>query len=216
MSSAAQRHPLAVRALRLSVLLAGLAFVAFLVFLPFAGRFLDHQDPLAKSDLIYVLAGARVERVLEGIELYKEGWAPRLVMSPGLIELAEIDLRKRGVMYPRDGDLARDTAVALGVPVSAVDVLAGDVDNTAQEAAALQRMFSGQLRRIIVVTSPYHTRRTGFAFRRQFTAHGVEIVIRGSRFSASAPTRWWRRRSEIRFVMTELPKLVAYLAGLGE
>ena len=216
MSNAAQRQPLAVRALRLSILLAGLGFVAFLIFLPFAGRFLDHQDPLAKSDLIYVLAGARVERVLEGIELYKEGWAPRLVMSPGMMELVELDLRQRGVMYPRDGDLARDTAIALGVPADAVSVLADAVDNTAHEAAALQRMFPGQLRRIIVVTSPYHSRRTGFAFRRQFEGTNVEVVIRGSRYSSSNPPRWWRRRGDIRFVMTELPKLAAYLAGLSE
>jgi uncharacterized SAM-binding protein YcdF (DUF218 family) len=216
MSSAAQRQPLAVRALRLCVFLFLLGCLGFLAFLPFAGRFLDHQDPLAKADLIYVLAGARVERVLEGIDLYKEGWAPRLVMSPGIIEYAEIELRKRGVTYPRDGDLARDTALAMGVPADVVSVISEPVDNTAQEAAALQRMAGGPLRRIIVVTSPYHTRRTGFAFRRQFDQSGVEVLIRGSRYTATDPPRWWRRRAEVRFVMTELPKLIAYLAGLGE
>jgi uncharacterized SAM-binding protein YcdF (DUF218 family) len=216
MTSAAQRQPLALRALRLLALHAFVAFVAVLIFLPFAGRFLDHQDPLMKGDLIYVLAGARAERVMEAVDLYKEGWAPRMVLSPGITELAEIDLKKRGVIYPREGDLARNTAVALGVPADAVSVIPDAVDNTAQEAAALQRMFPGQLRRIIVVTSPYHTRRTGFAFRREFKNTPVEIVVRGSRYSASNPPQWWRRRGDIRYVMTELPKLAAYLAGLAE
>jgi uncharacterized SAM-binding protein YcdF (DUF218 family) len=214
MSSAAPRQPLAVRALRLLIILI---IAGMLLFLPFAGRFLDHDDPLQKADLIFVLAGARVERWLEAAELYKEGWAPKLVMSPGLMDPIETQLRERGVTYPRDGDLARDAVVALGVPAGAITVLPGSVDNTAHEAAALQRMFPpDQLRRLIVVTSRYHTRRTGFAFRRQFRNTPVEIIVRGSRYSEVDPPRWWQRRKEVRFIMAELPKLVAYLAGLGE
>ena len=214
MSSAAPRQPLAVRALRLLIILI---VVGMLLFLPFAGRFLDHDDPLQKADLIFVLAGARVERWLEGADLYKEGWAPKLVMSPGMMDPVEAQLRERGISFPREGDLVRDAVLALGVPADAITVLPGAVDNTAQEAAALQRMLPrDQLRRLIVVTSRYHTRRTGFAFRRQFKNTEVEIIVRGSRYSTVNPSRWWQRRREVRSVMYELPALVAYLAGLGE
>jgi uncharacterized SAM-binding protein YcdF (DUF218 family) len=214
MTSAARRQPLVLRALRF-VLIA--AVLGTLLFLPFAGRYLDHQDPLEKADLIFVLAGARIDRWLEGVDLYKDGWAPKIVMSPGIVESIETRLRQQGVNFPRDGDLARDAAVALGVPADAVSVLAEAVDNTAHEAAALQRLFPpGQLRRIIVVTSPYHTRRAGFAFRRQFAGTPVQVIVRGSRYSGSVPSRWWRRRADIRFVMSELPKLALYFAGLGE
>ena len=54
-------------------------------FLPFAGRYLVYQDPLEKADAVIVLAGARVERWLEGVELYRGGWAPQVVISPGRI-----------------------------------------------------------------------------------------------------------------------------------
>lgn len=213
MRSAAGRSGPATRILKFIVVSPILAFV---LFLPFAGRFLVKQDQLQKADVIFVLGGTRVERWLEAVDLYKEGWAPRIVLSPGLTEPAEAGLRARGVMYPREGDLARDGAIALGVPAGIVSVLAEDVDNTAAEAVALSRLLSAdQARRVIVVTSGYHTRRAGFAFRRQFANTPVQVTVRGSRYSSVQPARWWRSRSDIRLLMTELPKLAAYVAGLA-
>lgn len=214
MRSAAPRPGLLPRTLTRLVVVAVLGLA---VFLPFAGRLLVRQDPLAKADLVFVLAGTRVERWLEAVDLYKEGWAPRIVLSPGLTDPVEAHLRDRGVSYPREGDLARDAAIALGVPASAVSVLPGTVDNTAAEAAALKRSLAGtDARRVIVVTSGYHCRRARFAFRREFAGSAIEPVLRASRYSGVQPTRWWRSRSDIRYVMNELPKLVVYLAGLGE
>jgi uncharacterized SAM-binding protein YcdF (DUF218 family) len=198
-------------------LLLVLTILGSLLLLPFAGRLLSHEDPIEHADVILALAGARVERWLEAVDLYKEGWAPRLVLSPGPAEPIENQLRARGVDYPRDGDLARDAAIALGVPPDAVMVLPGPVDNTAQEAAVFKRIVApSRITRVIVVTSPYHTRRTGYAFRRVFADTPVRVIVRGTRYSPSQPRRWWRQRGDVRYVMSELPKLLAYVAGLGE
>ena len=143
---------------RTFTLVVAALFAGFVLFLPFAGRFFFRQDALQKSDLILVLAGARIERWLEGVDLYKAGWAPRLVMSPGPVEPIEAQLATRGVHYPREGEMARQAAITLGVPPDAVAVLPSGVDNTAAEAAALHAMFPA-VKRLIVVTSPYHTRR---------------------------------------------------------
>ena len=214
MTYAARLRPLTLRALRLffTAFLAG-----FLLFLPFAGRFFNAQDELQHADLIMVLAGARIERWLEAVDLYKEGWGPRIVVSPGPVEPIEAELERRGVRYPRDGELARAAIVGLGVPADQVTVLPQGVDNTAAEAAALHRMLPPTgVRRLIVVTSPYHLRRAGYAFRRELRGTGVQVVMRGTRYSRSRPTRWWTRRGDIRFIMAELPKFIAYVGGLGE
>lgn len=214
MRSVASVWPRVTRTLRItsaSLILCGL------VFLPFAGRFLVHEDPLEPSDLILVLAGARTERWLEAVDLYQEGLAPRVVVSPGHVDAIEADLHTRGIRYPREGELARDAMVASGVPAEAVAVLPEGVDNTAHEAAALLfNVNTDAVRRVIVVTSPYHTRRTRYAFRRAFAGTGVQVLVRGSRYSTSNPSRWWRRRDDLRFVLSELPKLVLYLAGVRE
>jgi uncharacterized SAM-binding protein YcdF (DUF218 family) len=198
-------------------LLIGLAVFAVLAFLPFAGRFLDHDDPLQKADVIFVLAGARIERWLEAVDLYREGWAPRLVLSPGPVHPIEAQLRERGITYPREGELARQAVIAAGVPAGAVGVLPGGVDNTAHEAAELRRLLSAnRAERLIVVTSRYHTRRAGYAFRRMLKDTGVQVIIRGSRYSEAHPSQWWRHRREARFILSETPKYFAYLAGLAE
>jgi len=196
-----------------------LALVGAAGFLPFAGRFLVREDPLEPADAIFVLAGGRVERWLEGSDLFHERRAPLIVLSPGRIEKAELELRAKGIRFPTEGELARDTLLQLGVPADAVRILPGSVDNTAHEAEALHQLVrnipTAAWHRIIVVTARYHTRRTAFAFRREFRDSPVRILVRGTRYDESEPHRWWRHRADIRFVTSELQKLILYGLGLG-
>jgi uncharacterized SAM-binding protein YcdF (DUF218 family) len=193
-----------------------LALLAFSCFLPFAGRYLVHEQPLARADAIVVLSGSRVERWMEGVELYHEGWAPLVVLSPGRIEDAEIRLRASGVRFPADADLIRDAMIQMRVPREAIAELPSPLDNTAQEAAAVhERAIAAGWRRVIVVTSKYHTRRTGFAFNRELEGTGIEVIVRGTRHDSIEPTRWWTDRHDVRWVASELPKLAAYRLGLG-
>jgi uncharacterized SAM-binding protein YcdF (DUF218 family) len=202
---------------RVCAFTALLALVGILVFLPFAGRFLVRQDPLASADAIFVLAGGRVDRWMEGLQLYREGQAPIILLSPGRLDRAEIDLRSKGIRWPTEAELARDALLQLGTSADVVRIMPGNLDNTAQEAAALRQLVNQTgWRRVIVVTSRYHTRRTRFAFRREFRGSPLDVIVRASRFDEADPRRWWRHRADIRFVVSELPKVVLYGLGLGE
>jgi uncharacterized SAM-binding protein YcdF (DUF218 family) len=201
--------------LRTVAVVAVLTFVAALCFLPFAGRYLLREDPLDHSDAIFVLAGARVERWLEAVELFREGWAPQIVLSRGGYENADSLLRTMGLHYPDEAERARDLMIQMHIPASAIVLLPGARDNTAQEAEGLHEMATSRWRKIIVVTSKYHTRRAGFAFRREFRNTPVQIIMRGSRYDSATPARWWRGRKDIRLVTSELQKLVLYWCGLG-
>ena len=182
----------------------------------YGGRYLQHEDPLQKADAIFVLAGTRMERPLEAVDLYKEGWAPVVVLSPGRPEWTEGMLRARGIRFPSDVELERDALVQLGLPAAAIVATNGYVDNTAQEANLLRAMvFAHHWRRVIIVTSKYHTRRAAFAFRRGLEGTGAEVVMRATRYDSSDPARWWRIRSDLRFAGSEWQKLVAYRLGLG-
>ena len=185
-------------------------------FLYYGGRFLQHDDPLQKADAILMLGGARAERCLEAYELYQAGYAPLIVLSPGRLEQAERLLRERGVRLPREVDLQRDVLQQLGVPADRTLMLSVAVDNTAQEAEALHDLVRARgWRRVIVVTSKYHTRRSRFGFGREFAGSGTDIIVRSSRFDASDPAHWWRARPDVRFVLEEWGKLIAYRLGLG-
>lgn len=205
------------------LLARGLLFALLLLVLlaaaacPRAAQFLIIDEPLRPADAIVVLAGARVERWLEAAELYREGFAPALVLSSGIIESAEIQLRERGVEYPKETDLVRNAMVQMGIPAAAITVFGEPVDNTAHEAAQAHRLARERgWRSVIVVTSKYHTRRARYAFQRELGPSGISVQVRGSRYDDAQPNRWWKSRSDFRFVTWELPKLLAYRLGLGE
>ena len=182
---------------------------------PYAGRYLIVDDAVQPADAILVLAGSRADRWLEAVDLYKEQMAPHVLLSPGIVEPAEVKVREMGVRFPAQVELVRDAMVQLGVPASAITVLPRAVDNTADEAAVtrpilLERGWS----RLIVVTSKYHTRRTLFAFEREFDGTGVRVQVKGSRHDEVTADGWWRSRSDLRYVISELQKLAAYRLGL--
>jgi uncharacterized SAM-binding protein YcdF (DUF218 family) len=180
-----------------------------------AGFIVDHTDPLAPADVIYVLGGSRISRALEAAELYASAIAPRIIISQGAHEAAENQLATRGIRVPTEGDVAREILVSrLNVPPAAVEVLPDAPDNTAQEAdMILGRVREGHWSRLIVITDCASTRRAGFIFRRTL-GPDVTVLARCARTDTYEPWLWWRSRATFRETFYELPKLVAYWCGL--
>ncbi len=201
---------------RLLVLLAAAVLAAFVATLPFAGRLLVAEDRLEKADVLIVLSGAPVDRWLEAADLYLEGFAPRILLSPGRIDSAGRIARSRGVRLMTEAEAVRDALEQLHVPDDAILVMPGSMDNTADEAHAAHLMAAQNgWKRLIVVTSQYHSRRTRFAFQREFRGTPVTIIVRPSRYDEATPGRWWKSRNDVRQVVYESEKLLLYRLGLG-
>jgi uncharacterized SAM-binding protein YcdF (DUF218 family) len=183
--------------------------------LAYAGRFLAHADPLQTADAIFVLAGTRVERPLEAADLFREGYAPRIVLTRGASEQQAIRTAEgRGAIVPGDADLTVALLRSLGVPSEAVLVAPALHDSTADEARTLRTLAGSEgWTRVIVVSSTYHLRRAAIAMRRAVRGTGVEVIMRASRHDPSTPDRWWQRRADIRWIVSETPKLIAYAVG---
>jgi len=180
------------------------------------GRFLTKEDPLGKADAIAVLAGTTMDRPLEAFDLYDGGYAPRIVLTYETAETSSESLAGRGVTVPAKADVQREILVRLGVPANAIVLPARIHDNTAQEAQTFRELaVKNGWRRIIVVTAKYYLRRARFAIRREMGDTGVEVEMRGTRYEKTEPDRWWTTRSDLRWVLVEVPKLIAYEIGLG-
>lgn len=180
------------------------------------GRWLDAEDPLAKADAIVVLSGTLAERPLEAADLYDAGYAPRILVTRGLSDKAMRVAAERGAAVPSEAELGRQILLKLGVPETALIIPDRIHDNTAQEAQTL-RLVAARYgwHRVIVVSSKYHLRRVKFALSRELKGMPLEVILRGSRYDESTPERWWTRRSDIRWLLSEVPKLAAYSLGLG-
>ena len=195
---------------------AALLLLAFSVYaLPRLGRFLVAEDPLTKADVIFVLSGARFERMLEAVDLYKEGWAPKIILSVGVYDWGEVELRRMGIPYPHEADIQVDVMGRLGVPPQDIIVLDHEQDSTHEEAATLVgQMQLHHWSTVIVCTSMQHTRRARMEMNRLLAGQGVKVVMRGSRHDRSNVDRWWANRSTARFTLFETQRLVAYWLGL--
>ena len=181
------------------------------------GHILYREDTLAKSDVIYVLAGTRVERVAEAGNLYREGWAPRILLSRQISEPAEIQLRASGLRIATETEIQRDVLQQMGVPAAVIDEVTAEQVATSNEVEELAQMARlRQWRRIIVVTSNLHTARARLVMRRRLLPLGFEIIMRGSRYDDAEIDRWWSNRSDLRFVVFEAQKFLAYALGIGD
>ncbi len=180
------------------------------------GGFLYKEDPLQRSDAICVLAGTRMERPLEAADLYLKGWAPRIILTEETPDFGIVTLERRGLAFATNAEIARDVIVRLGVPPDAIEILPEVHDSTAHEADTFRRIsLERNWKRIIVVTSKFHTRRGGFAVRRALKGSGVDVVMRGSAYDRADPHHWWRTRADVRWAASESQKLLAYALGLG-
>jgi uncharacterized SAM-binding protein YcdF (DUF218 family) len=173
----------------------------------------------APADAIVVLSGSPADRWLEGYDLWREGRAPIVVLSRGLAyDSAMRELQRRGVRFPVDYELAIDMMTrGLGMPREAIQVMPQPVDNTAGEATMTRNEAQRNgWKRVIVVTSLAHTRRTALAMRRVLTPAGIDFHVRATRYDQFQPSGWWRSRNSMRWILSEIPKLVAYRLGLRD
>ena len=180
------------------------------------GHWLAPQQALQKADAIFVLAGTVAERPLEAADLYESGYAPLILVTRDAPEPALIAAGTRGASLPQRYELNRERLLKLGVPPTALIVPDRVHDNTASEMETLREVAVKRgWKRVIVVSSTYHLRRVAIACRRQLRDTDIEVVLRGTRYDPAVPGRWWTRRSDIRWVVSEVPKVLAYSLRLG-
>ena len=202
---------------RPKLLLVVVAAIALLLFAAMnLGNFLYEDDPLQHADAIAVLAATTVSRPLEAADLYKRGYASVIVITREEPEHGVTFLKQRGIEVPLKADITREVFLKLGIPPGAIIVPARVHDNTAQEAQTFRALaMQYGWHRLIVVTSVYHTRRAGFAVRRELKGTGIDVEMHASRYEPLHPGRWWASREDVRQVLDESAKLVAYEFGLG-
>jgi uncharacterized SAM-binding protein YcdF (DUF218 family) len=171
------------------------------------GDFLVARDALEEADAIVVLAGNSPYRVQHAVELYKEGWAPRLLVSNEQVfthgvELSWVELRAAGL-------------VKLDVPDEAIIPLEEIARSTHHEAIESRDFMLRQgWRRAILVTDPFHTRRAVMAFRSVWDPAGLEILASPADRSKHTVENWWRDPNRATKVIQEYVKFPYYvLAG---
>ena len=163
-----------------------------------------HEEEAA-GDLAYIMSGGHAfkERLRAGADLFHMGRVPVLVISA--------TPRRSHVYFPEGRNWSEtEWSVGylkwLGVPGSSVVVLppaGGGVLSSAAEARSLARHRPADARRVVVVTSAAHTRRSRLAMRRALP-DDIEVV-------AFAATPFVDSAEKHRPLFLEYVKLFVYL-----
>ena len=176
-------------------------FLIFLVYLArhplmrMAGSFWTVDEGPVVSDAIVILGDDNYggDRAARAADLLKAGWAPRVVASGRYLRpyasIAELEAR----------DLTDH-----GVPATAIVRLDHRAEDTREEAIAISQLISSRgWKRIILVTSNFHTRRSRYICERTFPP-GTVLRVVAAHDSDFDPENWWRSRLGIKIFAHEL------------
>jgi uncharacterized SAM-binding protein YcdF (DUF218 family) len=171
------------------------------VWLRAAGGYLVESEPPFPAQAVVVLAGGYSgNRVLKAAELVRAGWAQRVLVS--------------GTFYygRKESDLAVDWAVEKGFPRPWFLSFAHRAESTWEEA----RLVTAELRRLgvrrfLLVTSDYHTRRARACFRKAAPELEFRTVAAPDE---DFPDPWWRSRQGRKTFLLEWAKTAAWWLGM--
>lgn len=198
------------RAIVLLLMILALANAFAMPGLRAMGRYLVEDERPEPADAVVVLAGSVPDRILEAVALYKDDFAPRIVISRGRVPPSMRQLEAMGVQMPTLAELNRTVAIKLKVPPTAVTEIGGSEDSTIDEAEAVLRFALDQGHRtLLIATSKYHSRRAALIYR-HLAGDRVRIISRPSRYDEFDPDRWWHDRTFRRRVIFEYQKLLAF------
>ena len=178
--------------------------------LTLVGEQLIHTDPLERVDAMVVLASG-VDRVIEAAELYREGYAPLIVLTKDPPGPTQQFLRSRGIDVVTSEERRQQILHALGVPPAAIVVLDEVIRSTADEARTFARWSSGRpIRSVIIVTSPAHSARSRLTFAHALQDQEIRVLVRPSKLALFRSDTWWYSRDTLREAVIEWQKLVYY------
>ena len=160
------------------------------------------EDP-AKADIVVVLAGdSNGNRVLKAAELVRKGFAPRALVSGPYMHY-----------HNHESELAIPFAVKHGYPAEYFVPFPNYVTSTRAESRAVVKYLRYMaIRRYLLVTSDYHTRRAGKLFRK--AGPDLEVRVIAAPDADFRADGWWKTRQGRKQFFFEWAKTVGELLEL--
>jgi uncharacterized SAM-binding protein YcdF (DUF218 family) len=188
-----------------AVVLAALVAL-FLLRVPLLSGFAEAymvNAPLVKSDAIVVLGGDPNGRAYEAVRLYRDGWAPViLVMNPKLQATDRLGITMS------QGEMTR-RILTNAVPLAAIQVRGTNLDSTYDEALTVKKWMNDTgATSVIIPTGPFHSRRVRWIFRKTL-GDSARLTVRSIRPEICHD--WWQHESSLIDFQNETIKFAYYL-----
>ena len=160
------------------------------------------ESKCQKVDAIVAISGGDTKaRTNQAIDLYKNGWADKLIFSGAAED-------KTG---PSNAAVMERIAIAAGVPKSAIKIDENS-ETTKQNAENSETIFSENgIKKVILVTSGYHQRRASLEFNQR--AVGVVILSHPVKNDKDWSNLWWLTPTGWFLAVSEVIKVGIFYAA---
>ena len=170
------------------------------------GAYLIVADRMEKADAVVVLSGGEIDRLDRAVEVISDGYARYLILT---------DTDEKAANGRKVTDYLFSEATRRGITVPQIDITNHTVTSTVEEAAAVRDLMEERgWQRCIVVTDPFHSRRTRFLFRQAFRGSGLDVSVVPVQGSWYRSGTWFLSREGWRTTLSEWGKLVAAWFGV--
>ena len=143
--------------------------------------FLIVEDPLQSAAAIVALGGQTPFREIEAARLYREGWAPKVVLVREAPTAESEALRELGVKKVPQWELARAVLIQQGVPASAIVIPENDAVGTLEEVQAVWAVL-GARSWVLGVDPVLGVRREASGVRGQARGQKSEVSKKNARY----------------------------------
>lgn len=166
------------------------------------------DDAPGKVDAIAVLGGGAQFRTFAAARLYHAGVAPKIAfMDVGLGP----EERARGETVSGETRLLRAVLLSERVPEESIVLVGRGETSTAEEARALRDWaVQAGVKRLLIPTDYFHTRRVSWYFRKVFAGTGIETRVQAVPVGAYTPADWWRHEDGVITFQNEAIKSALY------
>jgi uncharacterized SAM-binding protein YcdF (DUF218 family) len=177
-----------------------------------AGRWLVRDDPLSRADAVVVLSGSMPYRAEEAARVFRMGYAPEVWVSRPVSPAGELE--KLGIHFVGEEEYSREILIHEGVPEKAVDIFPDVIVDTEQEVEEVVRQMrrTGKTK-VIIVTSPEHTRRVRTLWRK-LAQDNTKAIVHAAPEDPFDADHWWRNTTDAFAVVREYLGLLNAWAGL--
>jgi uncharacterized SAM-binding protein YcdF (DUF218 family) len=173
------------------------------------GNWLKGSDTPAPSKAIVVLAGPP-SRSFYAADLYAKGYATEVYVSKPVRERELIMLDNLKVFMPKAEDIYKQILMRKGVPEKNIHLLGQSSMSTIDEGKEINREFKKDNCSILIVTSPYHAKRTKMILNKVLTQCDFRVL--GTPYEPF-PEKWWTNQDSARNVLLEIIKIIFFETG---
>lgn len=170
-------------------------------FLKYLGNYLVLKNSFSSSDIIVVLGGGSIQRILTGIELYQKKKAPKLLVYRNISKKKFLDWNSKSISTTEE-------AIRLGVNIKDI-IHENNPRNTIEEAKFFSKIVSkSKLNSAIIVTDNYHTKRSSVLFQHFIKQKNFRFSFYSPSLEQFDPKKWWHKKEDTKFLIYEYLALV--------